>query len=82
MNGDRELDQRVAGLLEDPKNEIFIGAASIWEAEIKKASGRRPWPDDALARLDADGIGIVEMLTVDAVAAARLPPVMAIPSTG
>ena len=73
LNGDRELDQRVAELLEDPKNEIFISAASIWEAEIKKASGRLPWPDDALARLDADGIGIVEMLTVDAVAAARLP---------
>ena len=69
LHGVPEIDRRVIDMLEDPKNEVFISAASVWEAEIKKASGRLPWPDDALARLDADGIGIVETLTADAVAA-------------
>ena len=74
LKGDPTLGEPVRALLEDGANEIFISAASLWEAEIMKAGGKLDWPDDALGLLGSLGIGIVEMRTTDAIAAARLPP--------
>lgn len=73
FNGDPTLDAHLLNVLEDAQNELFISAASIWEAEIKKAIGKLPWPDDAIFRLEAAGVKVLEMLTVDLINAARLP---------
>jgi PIN domain nuclease of toxin-antitoxin system len=40
MDDDKRLGRRARALLRDPKNDVCISAASIWEVSIKTALGR------------------------------------------
>ena len=73
FSGNPLLRSGVRERMDDKSNELFISAASVWEAEIKKAKGKLLWPDDALGRLAAAGITVLDILAEDTVAAARLP---------
>lgn len=41
------LPRRVRALIEDPENEPFFSAASLWEIAIKRGLGRRDFQVDA-----------------------------------
>ena len=73
LNGDEDLDAGARSALADPANEVLVSAATVWELEIKLASGRLTIPGDLLEAIESVGFGVVPMLGVDARAAARLP---------
>jgi PIN domain nuclease of toxin-antitoxin system len=46
LSGEPPLPARVAALVQDPDNEVFLSAASAWEIAIKYAAGKLRLPDD------------------------------------
>jgi PIN domain nuclease of toxin-antitoxin system len=59
--------------IEDPANDVLVSAASIWELEIKRASGKLELDADLLDELERVAFDVLPMTAADAVAAARLP---------
>jgi len=45
LTGDPPLPPRVANLVRNPDNEIFLSAASAWEIAIKYAAGKLTLPE-------------------------------------
>jgi len=46
LSGEPPLPARVAVMVQDPDNEVFLSAASSWEIAIKYAAGKLRLPDD------------------------------------
>jgi PIN domain nuclease of toxin-antitoxin system len=70
------LDPETRDLLEDPGNEIFSSAASIWEIAIKARLGRADCPVRPEAIIDgavATGFAELPIRTVTAALVATLP---------
>lgn len=67
------LPRRVVEEVEEETNEKLVSAATIWELEIKRASGKLRAPHDLAARVRASGFGELEIGFDHAQAAARLP---------
>lgn len=44
LTGSARLGALAQGLIEDPANEIYVSAASVWEIAIKHALGRGDMP--------------------------------------
>lgn len=57
----------------DPRNQIYVSSASIWEIEIKRALGKLAVKGDLIAALSAVGFRTLPITVEHAVAAARLP---------
>ncbi len=55
LEGSRKLSKTARRVIESPRNEIIVSAASAWEIAIKKAIGRLSVPDDLLEVVDAAG---------------------------
>jgi PIN domain nuclease of toxin-antitoxin system len=73
----RRLPQEARRLLEDPENEVFYSAASLWEIAIKAALRRPDFKADvALLRPALVEMGFVELQVSGAHAErlAHLPP--------
>lgn len=45
ISGDANLSQRHRDAIQDPRNAVFLSAASLWEAIIKHAIGKLPLPE-------------------------------------
>jgi len=63
----------LAERLSDRRNEIFVSAASIWEAEIKRKLGRLRCPPDLLEQVHDAAFRGLRITPEHGVAAARLP---------
>lgn len=74
LGDDRRLSERARDLIAVGEVPILFSAASIWEAEIKVASGKLVVPDGLLDALDADGFAELPVSARHARDAARLPP--------
>jgi PIN domain nuclease of toxin-antitoxin system len=59
--------------LADPSNDVAVSAASIWEAEIKVASGRLRLGRNLARESEAHGFRQLPIMFAHAGAAARLP---------
>jgi PIN domain nuclease of toxin-antitoxin system len=46
LSGEPPLPVRVAALVQDPGNDVFLSAASAWEIAIKYAAGKLRLPED------------------------------------
>jgi PIN domain nuclease of toxin-antitoxin system len=46
LSGEPPLPGRVAAMVQDPDNEVFLSAASAWEIAIKYAAGKLRLPED------------------------------------
>lgn len=46
LSGEPPLPARVAAMVQDPDNEVFLSAASAWEIAIKYAAGKLRLPED------------------------------------
>jgi PIN domain nuclease of toxin-antitoxin system len=42
--GDKKLPTRFRTAIQDPANEVYLSAASVWEAVIKHRLGKLPLP--------------------------------------
>lgn len=71
LAGDDRLDEATFDLIETA-DVVWVSVASIWEMEIKAASGKLTLPKGypSLASL---GFGILDITAADAVMAAQLP---------
>ena len=69
-----ELAQGARDSIADPKNDVVVSVATIWELEIKRALGKFTVPDDLVGAVTADGFSCLPILPEDATRAARLPP--------
>ena len=57
----------------DPSNDVLVSAASVWELEIKRASGKLRLSEGLEAAIEAIGFLGLPITMRDAVAAASLP---------
>ena len=55
LEGGARLSRVARRAIEDPRNEVFVSAASAWEIAIKKAMGRLRIPDDLIDAVDRSG---------------------------
>ena len=44
LSGDTKLPAAVAAAVRDPRNQVFLSAASFWEISIKNSLGKLPLP--------------------------------------
>jgi len=52
LSDDPRLGQAARQAIGDPRNDVYISAASTWEISIKKAMGKLSAPDDMDAIVD------------------------------
>lgn len=68
-----DLSREAAVLVEDPRSEVRLSAATAWEIAIKRQAGRLEAPDDISAVLAASGIGPLPVTVGHAERAGSLP---------
>ena len=68
-----QLGQDTLDSIARTTNEVLVSAASIWELEIKRASGKLTLEDELIDLVDRVGYEVVPIIGSDASAAARLP---------
>jgi len=68
----------VAQLLEDPRHDLLLSAASAWEIAIKYALGKLPLPTEPVryvpSRMEASGTSGLAISHAHALRVAELPP--------
>jgi PIN domain nuclease of toxin-antitoxin system len=78
LSGEPALPVRVAALVQDPDNDIFLSAASGWEIAIKYAAGKLKLPEDPAvfvpAMRAARGFSALAVDEESALHIAKLPP--------
>jgi PIN domain nuclease of toxin-antitoxin system len=72
-SGGPSLAPPAAEAVGSPENEVLVSVASIWEAEIKAATGKLRLEADLEAEPAEHGFKSLEVTARHAVAAARLP---------
>jgi len=55
LSDDPQLGQATRQAISDPRNQVFISAASAWEISIKKSLGKLSAPDDMDSIVDDEG---------------------------
>lgn len=77
------IPDRVAGLIADPDNDVYVSSASIWEIAIKFALGKPSAPpfsaQDAIAYFTEAGFLSLPVTAAHAAAVENLPPLHADP---
>lgn len=72
-SGGKRVAPTAAEAIRSPDNEVFVSAASIWEAEIKAATGKLKLTADLQVEPAEHGFASLDISAGHAVAAARLP---------
>ena len=73
LTDDASLTRDAYRAIEQPPNEVLVSVASIWELEMKRASGKLRPPAALLDAVAAQGMSLLPITGADAVAAAGLP---------
>ena len=73
------LNPETRSAVEDPRNEVFVSSASVWEIAIKRALGRLQVPGNLGEEVAAAGFSELAVTIFHGEAAARLPPLHADP---
>jgi PIN domain nuclease of toxin-antitoxin system len=72
-SGGKRVGRAAADAIRLPHNEVLVSVASIWEAEIKAATGKLRLEADLEAEPAEHGFTTLDISARHAVAAARLP---------
>lgn len=67
------LSKRARRLIEEPRNEVYVSAASAWEMAIKKARGKLIAPDNLTEELVKASFTELHVTIAHGEQAARLP---------
>ena len=59
--------------ISDPKSQVFVSAATVWEISIKMALGKLEAPSDLLSQLELNRFQPLSMTISHAYAAGTLP---------
>lgn len=70
---DQRLGERARGFIQDPKNQIFVSAATTWEISIKRALGKISAPEDMSSIIDDEGFIALSINAYHADQAGLLP---------
>ena len=77
------IPDRIAALIADPENDVYVSAASIWEIGIKFALGKPSAPpfsaQDAISYFTEAGFISLPVTAAHAAAVEELPPIHADP---
>jgi PIN domain nuclease of toxin-antitoxin system len=60
------LNARARAAIEDPRNNIFVSAASVWEIAIKRRTGKLTFDGSASAAIGANGFLELPILPLEA----------------
>ncbi len=74
LNNPSQVAAEVRAAIEDESNEVYLSAASIWEAAIKEAAGRLTLPTAISDEAGKAGLLELPIRWAHAVRAASLPP--------
>jgi PIN domain nuclease of toxin-antitoxin system len=69
----RRLRSSTRAAIANPRNEVVISSASVWEASIKISTGKLRVPIDLSSALDRAGYLALDITREHAVAAGALP---------
>jgi PIN domain nuclease of toxin-antitoxin system len=74
-SSDPRLGGVAAAAISDPKNRVFVSAASIWEIAVKQQAGRLAFKGSPSKAVAANGFRPLPISGDHAEAAAKLPPI-------
>jgi PIN domain nuclease of toxin-antitoxin system len=69
---DSALNEHARDAIEDPRNSVFISAASVWEIAIKRRLGKLTFHGSASAAIGANGFQELPIVPLDAEDAGNL----------
>jgi PIN domain nuclease of toxin-antitoxin system len=69
---DSALNEHARDAIEDPRNNIFISAASVWEIAIKRRLGKLAFRGSASSAIGANGFHELPIVPLDAEDAGNL----------
>ena len=55
LSDDSQLGEKTRGAISNPRNQVYVSAASTWEISIKKTMGKLSAPDDMDAIVEDEG---------------------------
>jgi PIN domain nuclease of toxin-antitoxin system len=73
LDENQQLSTHADELLTDPRNEVLLSAAVVWEVAIKRSLGKLDAPDGFAAKL-LEGGAVPLAITIDHARAVRLLP--------
>jgi PIN domain nuclease of toxin-antitoxin system len=79
LDNPTKLNPLVRAAIQDPDNEVFFSAASIWEIGLKTAKGHLRIPTPIVPLLKSDGFTELPVTAAHASSAMELPPIHADP---
>lgn len=75
VSNPERLGDRARHRIEDPRNQVYVSVASVWEIAIKSAIGKIEAPPHFIDRLRFEGYRELRITFAHAEQAARLPPI-------
>jgi PIN domain nuclease of toxin-antitoxin system len=73
LAGSSELKSDLKRKIADPRNDVLVSAASVWEIAIKQRLGKLHVPDNWLEAVEASDLAPLSINFVHAIVAGRLP---------
>lgn len=73
LDDDQGLATVARDAIANPESSVAVSAASAWEIEIKRVSGKLEAPEDLDERLAEERFSALPITAVHGIAAARLP---------
>ncbi len=73
LAGSPELKSDLKRKIADPRNDVLVSAATVWEIAIKRRLGKLHVPDNWLEAVEASDLAPLSINFVHAIAAAGLP---------
>ncbi|MCY3784042.1 MAG: type II toxin-antitoxin system VapC family toxin [Chloroflexi bacterium] len=75
LGAEQMLGNDVRQALTDPRNDVFVSAASVWEVAIKSALGKLRAPEHLAAAVEAAGFTELPVTFIHAEQAGSLPTI-------
>lgn len=73
LANDKKLPKKMAALIADPANHIFVSAVSVWEISIKKSLKKLKAPSNLKEILETSGMELLSMTVDHALFVEHLP---------
>lgn len=73
MEKNKRLSKDIFNLINNPQNQIFLSAASIWEIVIKKAKKKLKAPKDVGGGIKASGFTPIDIEVLHVLGIEKLP---------